>query len=217
MAGLAVILAALVPTSVPEGSSATVALDRAGNATVTFRPASVTAGADFVQELAWQGGTRSVQAPMRRVAPGVYRTHEPLPTSGDWKALIRLQNGPTLADVPVYLPADPAIPAKAIPASPHFTRPLISDSELMQRERKRDVPGWLWGVAIAGVMFTVAILLTILGWSLNRVARRAAAPDDDRWSDVSPEPARRPGALARRPQRAARVPEDPARDPRPAS
>jgi hypothetical protein len=112
---------------------------------------------------------------MRRVARGVYETTEPLPTIQPWKALIRLQNGSTLADVPVYLPADPAIPAEAIPASPRITRPLISDSELMQRERKRDVPGWLWAAGIASVMSTVAVLLAILGWSLNRVARRAAA------------------------------------------
>jgi hypothetical protein len=175
MVGLGAIIAALVPTSVPAGSSATAALDRAGNATVTFEPAALADGAHFVQELAWQGGTRSLHAPMRRIAPGVYRTTKPLPTSGDWKALIRLQNGSTLADVPVYLPADPAIPARGVPASPHFTRPLISDSELMQRERKRDVPGWLWGAGIASVMSTVAVLLAILGWSLNRVARRAAA------------------------------------------
>jgi hypothetical protein len=175
MVGLGVILAALVPTSVPAGSSATVALDRAGNATVRFSPASVADGADFVQELAWQGGARLVQAPMRRVAPGVYRTSEPLPVRDDWKALIRVQNGSTLADVPVYLPADPAIPAAAVPARPHFTRALVSDSELMQRERKRGVPGWLWAAGIASVMSTVAVLLAILGWSLNRVARRAAA------------------------------------------
>jgi hypothetical protein len=44
----------------------------------------------------------------------------------------------------------------------------------MQRERKRGVPGWLWAAGTTSVMITVAILLAILGWSLNRVARRAA-------------------------------------------
>jgi hypothetical protein len=175
MAGLAAILASLVPTNVPAGSSATVALDAGGNAVVTFKPASVADGADLVQELAWQGGTRMVQGPMRRVGDGVYRTVTPLPVRGSWKALIRLQNGATLADVPVYLPADPAIPAPAVPAAAHFTRALVSDSALMQRERKRDVPGWLWAAGIGSVMISVAVLLTILGWSLNRVARRAAA------------------------------------------
>jgi hypothetical protein len=174
MIGLAAILAALVPTSVPPGSSASVTLDRSGNATVRFSPASLTDGADLVQELAWQGGARSVQAPMLRVGPGVYRTVEILPVHGSWKALIRVQNGSVLADVPVYLPADPAIPAPGVAARPHFTRPLVSDSALMQRERKRGVPGWLWAAGIASVMITVAVLLAILGWSLNRVARRAA-------------------------------------------
>ena len=176
IAGLGVLVAALIPTSAPPGSSATVALDRSGNATVRFSPASVVEDADFVQELAWQGGARLVQAPMRRLAPGVYRTSEPLPVHGDWKALIRVQNGTTLADVPIYLPADPAIPAPAIPASARFTRPLESDAELMQRERKRGVPGWMWAAGIASVMSTVTVLLAILGWSLNRVARRAAVP-----------------------------------------
>jgi hypothetical protein len=175
LVGLAVIIAVLVPNSVPAGSSATVALGPDGNALVRFRPAALADGAEFVQELAWQGRTRAVQGPMRRLAPGVYRTTKPLPTSGTWKALIRLQNGDALADVPVYLPADPAIPARGIPARPHFTRPLVSDSELMQRERKRGVPGWLWAAGIASVMSSVSILLAILGWSLNRVARRAAA------------------------------------------
>jgi hypothetical protein len=176
LVGLGAILAALVPTGVPAGSSASVTLDRAGTATVRFSPAALADGADFVQELAWQGGARLVQAPMRRRAPGVYRTSEPLPAHGDWKALIRVQDGSTLADVPVYLPADPAIPAAGIPAQAHFTRALVSDSELMQRERKRGVPGWLWAAGIASVMSTVAVLLVILGWSLNRVARRAASP-----------------------------------------
>jgi hypothetical protein len=175
MVGLAAILASLVPTNVPAGSSATVAFDAGGNAVVTFKPASVADGADLVQELAWQGGTRMVQGPMRRVGAGVYRTVKPLPVRGSWKALIRLQNGATLADVPVYLPADPAIPAPAVPAAAHFTRALVSDSALMQRERKRDVPSWLWAAGIGSVMISVAVLLTILGWSLTRVARRAAA------------------------------------------
>jgi hypothetical protein len=216
MIGLGVIIAALVPNGVPAGSSATVSLAPDGNAVVRFRPAALADGAHFVQELAWQGGTRSVQAPMRRIQPGVYRTTKPLPTSGEWKALIRLQNGSTLADLPVYLPADPAIPARGIPARPHFTRPLVSDSQLMQRERKRDVPGWLWAAGIASVMSSVAILLAILGWSLNRVARRAATPHDRR-SDVTPEPDRRPRAFDRRSERAARSSADPARNPRPAA
>ncbi len=122
-----------------------------------MRPASLADGADVVQELAWQGHKRIVQAQMRRIGPGVYRTVKPLPVHGSWKALIRIQNGATLADVPIYLPADPAIPAAGIAALPRFERPLVSDSTLMQRERKRDVPGWLWGVGISIVLAAIAL------------------------------------------------------------
>jgi hypothetical protein len=171
----AVILAGLAQTGSPAGS-AKVSLTPAGggvDATVAFRPASVAEGADVVQELAWQGRARLVQAQMRRVGPGVYRTTKPLPVHGSWKALIRIQNGSTLADVPVYLPADPAIPAPGIAALPRFERALVSDSSLMQRERKRDVPGWLWGFGMTTVFAAIALILAILGWSLDRVGRLA--------------------------------------------
>src|SRR4051794_6728385 len=176
--GFAVLLAVLVPTSVPTGSRATVTLIDAGsgraNATVSVHPASLADKADFVQELAWQGHERSVQASLRRVGPGVFRTTEPLPVSGSWKALIRIQKGSTLADMPVYMPADPAIPAPGIAAAPRFERALVSDSQLMQRERKREVPGWLWAVGIGSVLVMIALILLTLGWSLDRVARLAA-------------------------------------------
>ncbi|MEA2468550.1 MAG: hypothetical protein QOJ57_2676, partial [Thermoleophilaceae bacterium] len=200
--GLAVILALLVPAGVPAGSSAAVTLSEAGggrvHATVTVRPASLAEGADFVQEIAWQGGERSVQAQLRRIGPGVYRTTEPLPVTGSWKALIRIQNGSALADVPVYLPADPAIPAPGVAATPRFERAFVPDSELMQRERRRDVAGWLWGVGIASVIAMIAVILTILGWALDRVARLAAragaaeSPPRNRqevtWPDSCPTP-----------------------------
>jgi hypothetical protein len=128
----------------------------------------------------------------------VFRTTEPLPVSGSWKALLRLQNGSTLADVPVYLPADPAIPAAGIPALPRFTRALVSDSQLMQRERKRDVPGWLWAAGIGSVLVMIALILLILGWSLDRVTRlagRVYAPESPprnrqevSWPDSCPTP-----------------------------
>jgi hypothetical protein len=201
MVGFAVILALLVPNDVPAGSSATVSLTPAGDgradATVAVHPAALAEDADVRQELAWQGRERSVQAPLERVGPGVYRTTRPLPIDGSWKALIRLQNGSTLADVPVYLPADPAIPAQGIPALPRFTRPLVADHELLQRERKREVPGWLWGAGIATVLVMIGLILAILGWSLDRVARlvrrdqqaeRSPRPQEPIWPDSSQIP-----------------------------
>jgi hypothetical protein len=184
MAVFAVLLAALVPTAVPSGSSGSVTLTdasgdagaggRAVNATVRLHPASLADGADAVQELAWQGHAPRVQGPMRRVAQGVYRTTVPLPVHGSWKAMIRLQRGSSMGDVPVYLPADPAIPAAGIPAPARFERALVTDAQLMQRERKRDVPGWLWGAAMTIVLVVIALLLAIIGWGLDRVGRLTA-------------------------------------------
>jgi hypothetical protein len=94
-----------------------------------------------------------------------------------------MQQGRTRSDVPVYLPADSAIPVPGIPAVHSVTRPLISDTTLMQRERKRGIPGWVWSIATGLVLAIIAVLLAIIGWGLDRVAGRlggdppAAAPD----------------------------------------
>ena len=129
---------------------------------------------DYVQQLSWQGHAKSVEAVMRRVAPGVYRTVKPLPLTGSWKSLIRMQQGRARADVPVYMPADSAIPAAEIPARAQVTRVLVSDTRLMQRERKRNVAGWLWSAGTSVVLAIIAVLLAIIGWGLNRVARLAS-------------------------------------------
>lgn len=80
-------------------------------------------------------------ADLRRVGPGVYRTVTPLPISGSWKSLIRIQQGRVRGDVPVYLPADPAIPVAGIAAEARIARAFVSDTTLMQRERKHGIPG----------------------------------------------------------------------------
>jgi hypothetical protein len=180
-AGLAAILAFCLPTHPPAGAMASIALDPTrttdarADVIVTFHPASIVSEPDYVQQVSWQGHTRAVDATLHRVAPGVYRTVKPLPLTGSWKSLIRFQQGRVRGDVPVYLPADPAIPAAAVPAAPRVTRQLIDDTRLMQRERKRDVPGWLWSAATLLVLAIIAVLVMIIGWGLNRVATRSSA------------------------------------------
>jgi hypothetical protein len=175
---LAVVLAVCLPTHAPAGATATVTLDTPGvagaNATVSFHPTSVVSVPDYVEQLSWQGHSKSVEAILRRVRPGVYRTVKPLPLSGSWKSLIRFQQGRARADVPVYLPADPAIPAAGVPALHTVTRALVPDTTLMQRERKRDIPSWLWSTATTLVLAIIALLVMIIGWGLNRVGARVA-------------------------------------------
>jgi hypothetical protein len=162
-----------LPTHPPRAATATIALDRltnrASNATITIHPASVVSRPDYVQQLSWQGHANSIVGILQRTGPGVYRTVKPLPISGSWKSLIRIQQGRVRADVPVYLPADPAIPAALVPAQARVTRAFVSDTTLMQRERKRGVAGWLWSVATGVVLGIIAALLVIIGWGLNRV------------------------------------------------
>ncbi len=130
--------------------------------------------------MAWQGSQKLVHAPLERVAEGVYRTTDALPISGEWKSSIRLHRGTVMAAIPVFLPADAAIPAAEVPAPAKFTRPLVSEQTILQRERKDDVPGWLWGVSGLVVLAFVAAILGFTGWSLVRIATLAGrgAPGD---------------------------------------
>ena len=86
------------------------------NATVTVDPPSAAADAKWLTTTAWQGGGLVVDR-LERVREGVYRTNEPMPVHGTWKAEFRLHTGRSLLGVPVYLPEDPAIPAKEVPAT----------------------------------------------------------------------------------------------------
>jgi hypothetical protein len=78
--------------------------------------------------------------------------------------------------VPIYMPEDSAIPAPAVPAKPHFTRSFVDETEILQREQKPGVPGYLAALAYAAVAAIVAALIALLGWVLTRIAR----PDERR-------------------------------------
>jgi len=162
LAGTAAVLGFCLPTHRPAGTAATIALDRpaaaASGATVTISPAAAVSNADYVQQLSWQGHTRSVVADLRRIGPGVYRTVTPLPISGSWKSLIRIQQGRARRRR-ARLPADPAMPVPGIAAEPRITRAFVSDTTLMQRERKHGIPAWLWSAATTAVLAIIVVLL----------------------------------------------------------
>jgi hypothetical protein len=72
--------------------------------------------------------------PMRKVGDGVYQSTRPVPVYGKWKTLLRLATINSLQALPVYMPADPAIPAKGVDAPAHFTRSFVADKKVLQRE-----------------------------------------------------------------------------------
>jgi hypothetical protein len=138
---------------------------------VRVGPAGAADGAHFFNVTAWQGGA-SVVDELEEVSPGVYRTTEPVPVHGSWKAMVRLHRGDSLVAVPVYLPRDRAIPAPEVPARPVFTREFVRDIELLQRERKDDVPGGLALIAYVAVAAIAAALVVLIGWVLVRLEGR---------------------------------------------
>ncbi|MDX6697133.1 MAG: hypothetical protein QOE65_530 [Solirubrobacteraceae bacterium] len=179
-------------TSAPSGTRATVDLadtrpapHREVRATVRIQPASVADGAAWVQVTAWQGGGLVVDR-LKRTGPGEYRSTKPIPVYGDWKALLRLHGGNTLAAVPIYLPRDSAIPAPEVPARAHFTRPFEREVKYLQRERKQDVPGWLFAAASFVVLAIALAFLGALAWGLARVARTGRPPTGRRPEAAAP-------------------------------
>ena len=146
--------------------------ERTVAATVRVEPASAAAGADWLNVTAWQGGGLSVDE-LERVGPGTYRTSEPVPVYGNWKALIRMHSGDSLVTAPIFMPRDEAIPAPEVPARPTFERTFLPDPEVLQREQLEDVPPALPVIGY-GIVGSIALgLIAALGWALARLARVA--------------------------------------------
>ncbi|HEX6457510.1 MAG TPA: hypothetical protein VF032_01220 [Thermoleophilaceae bacterium] len=147
---------------------------RTANATIKISPASAAAHHEWLTMTAWQGGALQVDR-LKQVGPDTWRTTQPVPVYGKWKSMLRLENGRGVRAVPVYLPEDPAIPAKGVPAKAHFTRPFVRDKKILQREA---VGGstWLATPAYLLLLAIAAMWLLSLGWGLRRLEQTAGEP-----------------------------------------
>lgn len=175
----AAVLAALVVyglyTPTQQGVSGQVALKDVGGpagreveATVRLDPPDAAADAEWFDVTAWQGGGLVV-APLERTGPGVYRTTEPIPVHGNWKAMIRLHDESSLTALPIYLPRDEAIPVGEVPARAEFTRAFSDEHQLLQRESRGGAPVVV-ALAYATVGAIALSLLALLAWGLHRLA-----------------------------------------------
>jgi hypothetical protein len=198
LAGLAVagLIAFGLFTSPVQGVNARVQLyelpgqgGRHVSATVTIDPPQAADDAKWLTTTAWQGGGLVVDR-LERVREGVYRTHDPVPVYGDWKSEFRLHTGRSLVGVPIYMPDDPAIPAKGVPATATFERPFVRDKQILQREAK---PGAL-GLTLIAYAIVLAITLSIIGLNAWALVRLATVTED-------PAPAGRPDPPRRVPAR----------------
>ncbi len=195
---LATVLALHTPAD--EGVRAAVVLrDASGgspqrevSATVRLTPRDAAADARWFDVTAWQGGGLVVE-PLERVAPGTYRTTEPIPVGGNWKTMVRLHSGSSLTAVPIFLPRDAAIPAPEVPARASFSRPFVDETQLLQREKTGGSPA-LVAVAYAVVASIALSLLALLAWALHRLAF-PPRPRPERSRRSAPVP---PGAALQR-------------------
>jgi hypothetical protein len=202
----ACVAVALATASVPDDVRAQVELTgitgdaatREAHATVRIVPASAARDAKWLTVTSWQGGGLHVDR-LERVGDGVFRTTEPMPLHGEWKTLVRLHAGTHLTAVPVYMPEDPAIPAPAIPAPARFERSFMAEIDLLQRERKDDVPAWLWVAASSVVLALYAAFFAALAWGVGRLSRRWDAPVGPPVEPRGGEGAARGGAPIPRP------------------
>jgi hypothetical protein len=182
LAALGTLTAIGLSTTVPGDARAVLSVDETSPAPrreavieARISPPSLAEGAAWATVTSWQGGGLVVSG-LERVGPQTWRSAEPVPVHGDWKATLRLQNGSQVVAAPVYMPEDNAIPAAGVPARDGVTREFVDDKELLQREAKDDVPGWLWTAASGAVLALYVCFLVTLAWGVGRVARGGPRP-----------------------------------------
>ena len=194
IAAAVIALLALPLTSTVHPVRADLAMDPplgipGGHVHVTMRlhPADAARGAQWFNVTAWQGARTGngglVIKDLHETSPGVYQTDGTVPVFGEWKALVRLHKGRSLMALPIYLPADPAIPAKQVPPWPNVTRPFQREKAILQREA---VGGeGLQRPAYALLAALALVWVGSLGWGLRRL-ERAVPPDVRRDETTSP-------------------------------
>jgi hypothetical protein len=180
LVAFAVMIALGLRTEVPEGEVAinlaeTSSQPREGIVEARFQPPTLAEDATWANVTAWQGGGLEVE-PLEEGADGVWRSAEPVPLDGDWKTIVRVHDGDAMGAAPVFLPEDPAIPAKEVPATNGVTRELIEEKDILQRELKDDVPGWAWAAG-SGIVFALYLgFVAIVAWGIGRVGRSGGGP-----------------------------------------
>nr|WP_236984184.1 MULTISPECIES: hypothetical protein [Mycobacterium] len=174
---------------VPKQDTATITLTdlpgepgkRMVSADVQLNPANmVSDNPDWLTILSWQGGMENrrglVIDRLERVGPGHYRSTQPIPVWGKWKTLLRAQDGYTMTAVPIWEPADDAIPAAEVPALANSTRPFVQEITILQRERDQNAPVWLFNVGSIVVLIFTLMVIAGITWGAGRINGGTSRP-----------------------------------------
>ncbi|GGO92961.1 hypothetical protein GCM10011584_30560 [Nocardioides phosphati] len=170
------------------------------NVTITFKGDDPTTDAVWFTALAWQGYPNAAIEPTAKIptdpyagvpgivrtpmvatgTPGQYRTKYPLPLYGHWKSMIRLHTGTTtMMAFPVFFNDDPAVTGprgREIRIANGGTVASQYEPHLLQRERRDDIPAWLWVGGNVVVFSLWVIVLLLFGWCYNRAAGMGRLP-----------------------------------------
>jgi hypothetical protein len=177
-------IAFLIPVNTGQSVRATFDLNVRNStdgriATGTFRldPPDAAKDANWFNVTSWQGkdGPAHIDKP-QQIGPGLYRFTQPIHVDGTWKTTLRLHKGRQLAGLPIFMPADPAIPVPQVPVAAHMTRSFELDHHLLQREQKKGVPAWLTLTAYLGVGGISFALIFVVGFGLARLERIGGGP-----------------------------------------
>ncbi|GBE66470.1 hypothetical protein MFM001_29320 [Mycobacterium sp. MFM001] len=155
-------------------------------------PTLVSEHPDWLTILSWQGRMEHHRGLvidwLDKVGPGHYRSTQPIPVWGTWKTLVRVQDGRTMTGVPIYAPADDAIPAPEIPALGSSTRPFVLEVSILQRERDPNVPAWLFTAGGIVVLIFTLMVISALTWGAGRINAANTVPTqpEEAAADLSP-------------------------------
>ena len=113
--------------TVPKDASATISTTQVGTESapeimtkIAVQPADlVDDHPTWVQLTAWQGGSKYVKGivtqRLKRTGPNTWESTRPMPVGGNWKTLVRVQDGRMLTAAPIFLPADQPFDVKEVP------------------------------------------------------------------------------------------------------
>jgi hypothetical protein len=144
-------------------------------------PTMVSDHPEWLTILSWQGRMENNRGlaidRLKKVGPGHYVSTQPVPVWGSWKTLLRVQDGYTMTAVPIYEPADDAIPAPEVPALTSSTRPFVQEITILQRERDQNAPEWLYTAGSIVVLFLTLMVIAALTWGAGRINNSLVEPE----------------------------------------
>jgi len=173
LAGVALVGVLAYPSPRQVGEvEAVIRLDGTGETAgveVGLHPADAARNATAFALASWQGGG-AFTTPLDEVAPGVYRSVDPVPVSGSWKTVVSLQRGAEVMAAPVYMPADPEIGASAVPAVAERRVVFQRNTDVLLREATEG-PAWPAVLAYSGLAALVALWVALLAVTATRPVR----------------------------------------------